>query len=322
MSVTLDDVLQSNCYTVNIEKNEKHEKYEKNEKHEKSKKNTKNKKKTSRSILTSPDNISISTGNQSTNEDKPILPAIPNINIKDKLMDNQVEKIKDIPVDKLKDKPNNKSKDKKIDYIKDDIDNILDNDLMNFDNKHQMSMYYIACKSLKYFNKQLLSEYNITIPETLYNSVIIEIIPNLIKEYTSNVKKRCKKNVDINLICIGRKLDGKQCSRKKSINSEYCKSHLKKIINMNTQKKNENNNKTVIRNKRGRKPKVQFDPRRYDNDYLTLWEDLIEGEKVLVDNDGNVYTFNTLHPILLGKKDVNTTLNFKELIAKYSTTTS
>jgi len=192
---------------------------------------------------------------------------------------------------------------------------------MNFDNKHQMSMYYIACKSLKYFNKQLLSEYNITIPETLYNSVIIEIIPNLIKEYTSNVKKRCKKNVDINLICIGRKLDGKQCSRKKSINNEYCKSHLKKIINMNTQKKDENN-KTVIRNKRGRKPKVQFDPRRYDNDYLTLWEDLIEGEKVLIDNDGNVYTFNTSHPILLGKKDVNTTLNFKELIAKYSITTS
>ena len=316
MSVTLDDVLQSNCYKVNIEKNEKHEK------HEKPKKNTKNKKKTSTPIVTSSDNISIPTGNQSTNEDKPVLPAVTDINIKDKLMDNQVEKIKDIPVDKLKDKPNNKSKDKKIDYIKDDIDNILDNDLMNFDNKHQMSMYYIACKSLKYFNKQLLSEYNITIPETLYNSVIIEIIPNLIKEYTSNVKKRCKKNVDINLICIGRKLDGKQCSRKKSINSEYCKSHLKKIINMNTQKKDENNNKTVIRNKRGRKPKVQFDPRRYDNDYLTLWEDLIEGEKVLVDNDGNVYTFNTSNPILLGKKDVNTTLNFKELIAKYSTTTS
>jgi len=295
MSFTLDDVLQSKCYKV---------------------KTGKNKKKTLPPIVTQPDNISIPAGNQFTNEDKSIFSEA---DIKTK--DNPVNKLKDNPTDKLKDKPNNKSKDKKIDYIKDDIDNILDNDLMNFDNKHQMSMYYIACKSLKYFNKQLLSEYNITIPETLYNSVIIEIIPNLIKEYTSNVKKRCKKNVDINLICIGRKLDGKQCSRKKSINNEYCKSHLKKIINMNTQKKDENN-KTVIRNKRGRKPKVQFDPRRYDNDYLTLWEDLIEGEKVLIDNDGNVYTFNTSHPILLGKKDVNTTLNFKELIAKYSITTS
>lgn len=295
MSFTLDDVLQSKCYKV---------------------KTGKNKKKTLPPIVTQPDNISIPAGNQFTNEDKSIFSEA---DIKTK--DNPVNKLKDNPTDKLKDKPNNKSKDKKIDYIKDDIDNILDNDLMNFDNKHQMSMYYIACKSLKYFNKQLLSEYNITIPEKLYNSVIIEIIPNLIKEYTSNVKKRCKKNVDINLICIGRKLDGKQCSRKKSINNEYCKSHLKKIINMNTQKKDENN-KTVIRNKRGRKPKVQFDPRRYDNDYLTLWEDLIEGEKVLIDNDGNVYTFNTSHPILLGKKDVNTTLNFKELIAKYSITTS
>lgn len=295
MSFTLDDVLQSKCYKV---------------------KTGKNKKKTLPPIVTQPDNISIPAENQFTNEDKSIFPEA---DIKTK--DNPVDILKDNPVNKLQDKPNNKSKDKKIDYIKDDIDNILDNDLMNFDNKHQMSMYYIACKSLKYFNKQLLSEYNITIPETLYNSVIIEIIPNLIKEYTSNVKKRCKKNVDINLICIGRKLDGKQCSRKKSINNEYCKSHLKKIINMNTQKKDENN-KTVIRNKRGRKPKVQFDPRRYDNDYLTLWEDLIEGEKVLIDNDGNVYTFNTSHPILLGKKDVNTTLNFKELIAKYSITTS
>jgi len=223
MSFTLDDVLQSKCYKV---------------------KTGKNKKKTLPPIVTQPDNISIPAGNQFTNEDKSIFSEA---DIKTK--DNPVNKLKDNPTDKLKDKPNNKSKDKKIDYIKDDIDNILDNDLMNFDNKHQMSMYYIACKSLKYFNKQLLSEYNITIPETLYNSVIIEIIPNLIKEYTSNVKKRCKKNVDINLICIGRKLDGKQCSRKKSINNEYCKSHLKKIINMNTQKKDENN-KTVIRNKR------------------------------------------------------------------------
>ena len=34
----------------------------------------------------------------------------------------------------------------------------------------------------------------------------------------------------------------------------------------------------VIRNKRGRKRKVEFDPRQYDSEYITLWEDIVDGQ--------------------------------------------
>jgi hypothetical protein len=66
--------------------------------------------------------------------------------------------------------------------------------------------------------------------------------------------------------------------------------------------------------KRGRKSKIQFDPRQYDNEYITLWEDIVEGEKVLVDNTNNVYTFNLEHPVYIGKKDVTAKLNIKKFM--------
>ena len=41
--------------------------------------------------------------------------------------------------------------------------------------------------------------------------------------------------------------------------------------------------------KRGRKPKIEFDPRQYDPNYITLWEDIVDNQKVLVDIKNNVY---------------------------------
>ena len=76
------------------------------------------------------------------------------------------------------------------------------------------------------------------------------------------------------------------------------------------------------KSKRGRKTKLPFDPRQYDNEYITLWEDILEGEKVLVDNANNVYTFDLEHPVFIGKKDVTVKLDVKKVIdtiAKQST---
>jgi hypothetical protein len=69
-------------------------------------------------------------------------------------------------------------------------------------------------------------------------------------------------------------------------------------------------------NKRGRKSKVPFDPRQYDNEYITLWEDIVEGEKVLVDNNNNVYTFDIQTPVYIGKKDVNIKLDVRKFMDK------
>jgi hypothetical protein len=196
-------------------------------------------------------------------------------------------------------------------HDKKDIDNILNNDIIKFDNKNQKSMYFIACKTVNYMYNELEAKYNIKLPPEIYKSVISEVIPNFVYDYTSNLKRRCK-NVCSEMICLGRKLDNKQCSRKKVAGQDFCKSHMKNLSNGRVDQSN--NEVKII--KRGRKPKVQFDPRRFDNEYLTLWEDIIDGERILLDNANNIYTFDEKHPIFIGKKDVNNNLNIREIITK------
>jgi len=245
------------------------------------------------------------------------------------------------------------------------LDSILDKKLVKFDNKQQMSMFFIAYKSIDALYKELSESANYTIPDEIIKHVVLETVPSLIKEYNSNLRKRCRSNngnghgID-DTICLGRKIDGAQCTRKKYNNNEFCKNHIKKLPNGRVdipleksttelpilmQSKNENiiptveeqdtesleeptklednlnkieteisNSKPLKTSKRGRKSKIQFDPRQYDNEYVTLWEDIIEGEKVLIDNANNIYTFDLEHPVYIGKKDVTVKLDIRKFM--------
>jgi hypothetical protein len=184
---------------------------------------------------------------------------------------------------------------------------------LKFENKQQLSMFFVTYKSCDIIFKELLKIYNFTVPKELVNKTVSTIIPSIIKEFTGNLKKRCKRNVNTDNLCLGRKLDNKQCSRKRHNGTDFCKSHLKRLSNGRMDQPNSINTKS----KRGRKRKVQFDPRQYDNEYVTLWEDLIDGEKILIDNNNNIYTFDLESPILIGKKDVNSKLDIIKLIEKY-----
>jgi hypothetical protein len=189
------------------------------------------------------------------------------------------------------------------------IDSILNNGLINFENKQQTSMFFITYKSLDAIYKELYTKYKFTIPTELVEKAVNTIIPEMIKDYTGNMKKRSKKIISDDMVCMGRKLDNKQCSRKKHNGTDFCKSHLRKLSNGRIDQPHV----PVNRNKRGRKRKVQFDPRQYDNEYITLWEDIIDGHKVLVDNNSNVYTFNLNNPVYLGKKDINLKLDLDKI---------
>ena len=190
------------------------------------------------------------------------------------------------------------------------IDTILNNCLINFENKQQSSMFFITYKCIDAIYKDLANKYNIIIPTEIIENTINLLIPNMIKEYTGNMKKRSKKIMNDDMVCIGRKLDNKQCSRKKHNGTDFCKSHLRKLSNG---RMDQPINTPINRNKRGRKRKVQFDPRQYDDEYITLWEDIIDGYKVLVDNNNNVYTFNLDNPVFLGKKDINLKLDLDKI---------
>jgi hypothetical protein len=262
------------------------------------------------------------------------------------------------------------------------LDSILDKKLVKFDNKQQMSMFFIAYKSIDALYKELSESVNYTIPDEIIKRVVLETVPSLIKEYNNNLRKRCrsKNNLDgmDDSICLGRKIDGTQCTRKKYNNNDFCKNHIKKLCNgrvdipleesireeqvplivqnpkeKEKEKANANANLTLDHNselvkesvensveeskrqsdssnkidtkesklskplktsKRGRKSKIQFDPRQYDNEYITLWEDIVEGEKVLIDNANNIYTFDLEHPVYIGKKDITVKLNIKQMI--------
>jgi hypothetical protein len=247
------------------------------------------------------------------------------------------------------------------------LDNILDKKLVKFDNKHQMSMFFIAYKSIDALYKELCDSVHYTIPDEIIKRVVLETVPSIIKEYNSNLRKRCRSNTkpgSDDTICLGRKIDGTQCTRKKYNNNDFCKNHMKKLPNgrvdipleTNTaataataatttpatakEDSNVNINKPVpepIANanladevssvekvatdskpikvsKRGRKSKIQFDPRQYDNEYITLWEDIVEGEKVLIDNANNIYTFDLEHPVYIGKKDITVKLNIRKFM--------
>ena len=115
--------------------------------------------------------------------------------------------------------------------------------------------------------------------------------------------------INTEYICLGRKLDNKQCTRKKHNGSDCCKSHLIKLSNGRFDEPTP----TVVHNKRGRKRKVEFDPRQYDNDYITLWEDIINGEKVLLDSKNNIYTYDLKAPKFIGKKTINTKIDLSIL---------
>ena len=229
------------------------------------------------------------------------------------------ENTKNTSTKKYKTKNNTNKTDNKIDNSKNDIvsnniDNILNNGLVKFENKIQTSMYFVCYKAINSFCNSIKDSHNIIIPKEFIDNQIVSVIPNIIKEYTGNLKKRCKKIINLDMICIGRKLDNKQCTRKKHNDSDFCKSHFIKLSNGRIDQPT----KVNLRNKRGRKRKVEFDPRQYDNDYITLWEDIINGEKVLIDINNNIYTFDLQTPQYIGKKDIFNKLDITTILNKIS----
>lgn len=81
-------------------------------------------------------------------------------------------------------------------------------------------------------------------------------------------------------------------------NTETDKASL--LTNINIDKINKDKKK-----KRGRRRKIDISDNFYNEEYITVWPEIIDGKKLLIDNDNNVYTFNLDNPIYLGKKTLN-----------------
>ena len=78
-------------------------------------------------------------------------------------------------------------------------------------------------------------------------------------------------------------------------------------VNVNVNNKNTTNKCSILK-KRGRKRKVELNDKYKNNDYITMWPEIWEGKKILIDKNNNIYTFDIKNPKYLGEKMLNNKL--------------
>ena len=171
--------------------------------------------------------------------------------------------------------------------------NIFLNKNMLSDNNREM---YDLCH---YITNLLLHEMQNIKATTTKNNIVDIIYDATIKRYKyMKPKKRNRKVINKENMCMGRKLDYLQCTRKRLPGQEYCLSHVKNRPNGRIDQEH------IIKKskgKRGRKRKNNYDPKLNDKEYLTMWEVIIDNEKYLCDKNQYIYTFDKNKPKYLGK---------------------
>lgn len=172
-------------------------------------------------------------------------------------------------------------------------DIVLNKDMLS-DTNRQM---YDLCH---YITNLLLHEIQNIKCNTTKNDIVNMVYNATIKRYKSiKPKKRNRKVINKDCMCMGRKLDYLQCTRKRLPGQEYCLSHVKNRPNGRIDQKH------IIKKskgKRGRKRKNNYDPKQNDTDYITMWEVIIDNEKYLCDRNHNIYSFEEKEtPKFLGK---------------------
>ena len=140
---------------------------------------------------------------------------------------------------------------------------------------------------------------------TILNSISIDYDiddKELIEKYAPNVlnmsiklgvKKRNKRVLPNEVRCMGRKIDGEQCTRSRRNGCEYCLSHQKSLPHGRI---DDNNYVKKVKGKRGRKKKS------IENDYIATRIEEINGTEYLVDDYDNVFTYDLNNSKFLGKK--------------------
>ena len=97
-------------------------------------------------------------------------------------------------------------------------------------------------------------------------------------------KKRKKKVVKSENLCMARKQDGNQCTRRRKDDCEYCGKHIK-----NRRYGRVDDNSSI-------------DKLADDDNYIMTWIENFEGIEYLVDSNNIVYTKNVDCPTIVGKK--------------------
>tara|TARA_B110000211_G_C14031003_1_gene532130 strand:+ start:163 stop:672 length:510 start_codon:yes stop_codon:yes gene_type:complete len=123
----------------------------------------------------------------------------------------------------------------------------------------------------KYILRDLCNTYSNLNYDELYAKYCPHALPDKKKKKTKTVEKR---------ICMAKKADGYQCTRRRRDNSDYCGKHINKI-------------------KFGRID----DEEKYASDekYIKTTKTILNGDYYLVDEANTVYSYSKTSPVLIGK---------------------
>ena len=155
-------------------------------------------------------------------------------------------------------------------------------------------LFKFVNEEIKVIIDKICLQYNLDSNDVLqkYNIDILNIGAKF------GVKKRNRRILPLDKQCMGRKLDGKQCTRGRKDNSEFCKSHLNKLPFGRI----DDDYLVKEPSKRGRKRKNNVSN---CNKYIVTHIEEIDGNNYLVDNNNMVYSFDVNNPLFLGVKSNN-----------------
>ena len=172
---------------------------------------------------------------------------------------------------------------------------LVSSDLFKFVNEEIKCIIDKICINYKLDSNDVLQKYNID-------------ILNIGAKF--GVKKRNRRILPSDKQCMGRKLDGKQCTRGRKDNSEFCKSHLNKLPFGRI-----DDDDYFVKEplKRGRKCKNNVLNR---NKYIITHIEEIDGNNYLVDDNNFVYSFDVNNPLFLGVKSVELIDDINQTVLK------
>ena len=172
---------------------------------------------------------------------------------------------------------------------------LVSSDLFKFVNEEIKCIRDKICINYKLDSNDVLQKYNID-------------ILNIGAKF--GVKKRNRRILPSDKQCMGRKLDGKQCTRGRKDNSEFCKSHLNKLPFGRI-----DDDDYFVKEplKRGRKCKNNVLNR---NKYIITHIEEIDGNNYLVDDNNFVYSFDVNNPLFLGVKSVELIDDINQTVLK------
>tara|TARA_B100001093_G_scaffold442236_1_gene443825 strand:+ start:1462 stop:1962 length:501 start_codon:yes stop_codon:yes gene_type:complete len=133
--------------------------------------------------------------------------------------------------------------------------------------------------------KQILTDISVTYNINLDSLVSKHCDENIsISDLALTIKKKKRKKnrvLDKNELCMAKKADGHQCTRRRKDGNEYCGKHLNNL-------------------KFGR---IDDDDKYNDtNKYIKTTREKIDGIDYLVDSNNTVYSFDKNNPTIIGQK--------------------